>query len=112
VRGFFSVFSIVLFALGALSLLLGFSDLPSDRGIFMIGSAIGVMIAAGILRMLTEIAGKLADISQVLDDDIAEALQGSNIEIAAVRAEVPQAPQRKVTALGALRERAAELRGR
>jgi hypothetical protein len=44
-------------------------------GASILGAAVGVALFAGILWMLTEVCKTVGDISQVLDDDICEALE-------------------------------------
>jgi hypothetical protein len=62
----------------ALGLLALFGGEPATRA-SILGAAVGVALFAGILWMLTEVCEKVGDISQVLDDDICEALEAGRL---------------------------------
>jgi hypothetical protein len=47
----------------------------TGTGAAILGAAVGVALYAGILWMLTEVCQTVGNISQVLDDDICEALE-------------------------------------
>jgi len=72
-----SLATAVLFLSGlaaALGLLALFGGEPT-LGASILGAAVGVALFAGILWMLTEVCQVVGNISQVLDDDICEALE-------------------------------------
>lgn len=75
-RLFFAWFSLIVFGFSAIFAIAAFVDLTAGRpgAATALAASFGFMVAAGILFVLAQILGKLADISQVLDDDIAESL--------------------------------------